>query len=32
MVLFLCQIEVPNQPYISPGSFDALEDRLLDSP
>ena len=32
MVLFLCQIEVPNQPYISPGSFDALEDRLLDPP
>ena len=32
MVTFLCQIEVPDQPYISPGSFDGLEDRLLDPP
>lgn len=32
MVTFLCQIEVPDQPYISPRSFDALEDRLLDPP
>ena len=32
MVAFLCQIEVPNQPSISPRSFDDLEDRLLDPP
>ena len=32
VVTFLCQIEVPDQPYISPRSFDALEDRLLDPP
>ena len=32
MVLFLCQIEVPNQPSISPRSFEDLEDRLLDPP
>ena len=32
MVAFLCQIEVPNQPSISPRSFEDLEDRLLDPP
>ncbi|MEO0493312.1 MAG: hypothetical protein AAF081_07840 [Actinomycetota bacterium] len=32
MVQFLCQIDVPDQPFISPRSFDDLEDRLLDPP
>ncbi|MEM8706802.1 MAG: hypothetical protein AAGE98_10120 [Actinomycetota bacterium] len=31
MVRFLCQIELPSQPSISPRAFEDLEDRLLDS-